>query len=182
MDTIKIRNTNIKVQHCDIVNLCVDAVVSPDSADFFMSKGAARAIVKASGVRVRQHIKLDRPIKVGDVVVTPGGTIPAKHIMHLAFMETDALEFDRKSVSLSIANCLARAEEEQYKTIGMPVFSSSGAVFPYEACAKIMISSIVEYFVQKDSNIIMVTIVVYDKEALGVFQKVFNSVRDAYLL
>lgn len=180
MDRAKIKNTIIDIQNGDVVNLVVDAIVSPDSTDFFMSKGPARGIAKASSVRLRQEYNLDHPVKTGEVLVTSAGTLPAKHILHTAIMEPDAIELDRAEVVNAIANFLETADKRNFQTVGVPVFGSSTAVFSYETCAKVMINGIFNYFSGHESNIKMVTIAVFDKKALEPFLKVFKSFREIY--
>jgi O-acetyl-ADP-ribose deacetylase len=180
MESAKIQKTIIAIQEGDVSNLVVDAIVSPDSSDFFMSKGPARAIAKASDVRVRQEIQLDKPLQIGDVVLSSAGKLPSKHILHVAIMEPDARELDRNKITIAIRNVLRRADDSRFKTLGIPVFGSSLAAFPYDTCAKIMLNSIFDYFLNRESNIEMVIVAVFDKDALDPFRKVFASVRQIY--
>ncbi|MFH1282431.1 MAG: macro domain-containing protein [bacterium] len=180
MKQAAVNNTRVIIQSGDVAKLVVDAIVSPDSADFFMSKGPARAIYKISGVHVRKELTIDRPVKVGDVVVTSAGNLPAKNIIHAAIMEPDAQELNHQSVSKAINNSFIEAEKQKFESIGLPVFSISTSLFPYEVCAKLMISDIFSYFTTKESSIKLVTIAVYEEEAYNIFANVFTSIREIY--
>jgi O-acetyl-ADP-ribose deacetylase (regulator of RNase III) len=145
-----------------------------------MSKGPARAISKAACMRVRQEIQLDKPLQIGDVVVSSAGKLPSRHILHVAIMEPEARELDRNKIAIAIRNVLRRADDERFKTLGIPVFGSSLAAFPYDTCAKIMLNCIFEYFFNRESNIEIVIVAVFDKEAVDPFSTVFANVRQIY--
>lgn len=63
----------------------VDAIVNAANTDLQMGGGVCGAIFKGAGERELQAA-CDRvsPIKIGQAVITPGFSLPAKYVIHAA--------------------------------------------------------------------------------------------------
>ena len=177
----KIQRTTIIIQQGDVASILVDAIVSPDTTDVWMHRGAAAAISRASKVPIREEIDVPRPVPIGEVVVTSGGDLPARNILHVPIMTPDDQETDRSKVTLALNAVLRKAEEMRLNSLAIPMFGSATARFPYDVASKIMLGNIFDYFYNRTSNIELVVVVLYNKTAFESFAKAFTSLRQVYM-
>ena len=71
----------------DITKVQADAIVNPANTDLLEGSGTSRAIYEAAGEE--KLIKACRKIGhcgFGEAVITPGFGLPAKYIIHAAFI------------------------------------------------------------------------------------------------
>jgi O-acetyl-ADP-ribose deacetylase (regulator of RNase III) len=82
--SFQVRQTSIHVCYSDITHLDTDAFVNSDDIHLSGASGLSRAIRKAAGPRVLDELrKFALPGRVGNIVVTNGGDLPVKYILHL---------------------------------------------------------------------------------------------------
>src|SRR6185436_16849685 len=89
------------------------------------------------------------PIEIGEAVVTGGGSLPAKYVIHAAVMGQD-LRTDRSRISKATRNSLVRAGELNLGSIAFPALGTGVGGFPPEEAADAMITECVS-FIQSGS-------------------------------
>jgi len=76
----------MRVAEQDIASLDVDAVVNAANDHLWMGAGVAGALKRAGGDEIEREAMAKGPIKVGEAVVTSGGRLRARHVIHAAVM------------------------------------------------------------------------------------------------
>jgi O-acetyl-ADP-ribose deacetylase len=132
----------IRIVKEDIAKLDVDAVVNAANDHLWMGAGVAGALKKAGGDEIEREAKAKGPIKVGEAVVTGGGRLKARHVIHAAVMTQLIPRTSADVIARATKASLERAEEIGAKAVGFPAFGTGVAGFPVDECARIMVAAV----------------------------------------
>jgi O-acetyl-ADP-ribose deacetylase (regulator of RNase III) len=132
----------VRIVKEDVAKLDVDAVVNAANDHLWMGAGVAGALKKAGGDEIEREAKSKGPIEVGEAVVTGGGRLRARHVIHAAVMTQFLPRTSADVIARATAASLARAEEIGAKTVGFPAFGTGVAGFPVAECARIMVAAV----------------------------------------
>jgi O-acetyl-ADP-ribose deacetylase (regulator of RNase III) len=130
--------TRLRVVQQDIATLDVDAVTNAANDHLWMGAGVAGALKRAGGEEIEREAMAQGPIKVGDAVVTTGGRLRARHVIHAAVMGQD-LRTSADAIERATRSALARAGEIGVRTIALPAFGTGVGGFSLDECARIMV-------------------------------------------
>ena len=129
----------LRVVQQDIATLDVDAVVNAANDQLWMGAGVAGALKRAGGEEIEREAMAKGPIAVGDAVVTGGGRLRARHVIHAAVMGQD-LRTSADAIERATRSALARAEEIGARTVALPAFGTGVGGFSLDECARIMVA------------------------------------------
>ena len=132
----------IRVVEQDIATLDVDAVVNAANDHLWMGAGVAGALKKAGGDGIEREAMAKGPIAIGEAVVTGGGKLKARHVIHAAVMGQFLPRTDAGTIERATRSTLTRAEELAAKTVAFPAFGTGVARFPIEECARVMVAAV----------------------------------------
>ncbi len=165
-----IKDTEIKIIQGDITGLKVDAIVNAANNKLVMGGGVAGAIKKKGGKAIEEEAVKIGPIKIGEAIFTPAGSLPAKYVIHAATMGMD-FQTNEDKIRDSSKNALRVAEELKIKSIAFPALGCGVGGFPLLAAAKIMAQEVLKHLRENKSGLKEIIFCLYDKEAYDVFNK-----------
>jgi O-acetyl-ADP-ribose deacetylase (regulator of RNase III) len=167
----------------DITRQEVDAVVNAANRELAGGSGVNGAIHKAGGAEIYRFCEELRATKypdglpAGQSVITPGGKLPAKWIIHT--VGPKYAQHDGKEAEL-LASCyrtaLELAESHKLESIAFPAISTGVYGYPPEEAAKVA-SQAVQSSLQGLKSIQEIRFVFFSERELKIFKK--NSVLDA---
>lgn len=157
----------------DITTLSAEAIVNAANNHLWMGAGVAGAIKRAGGQQIEEEAVKKGPIPIGEAVVTGGGKLKAKYVIHAAAMGQD-LQTDANKIRQAAINSLKRAEELRVKSLAFPALGTGVGGFPTDECARIMIGVVQEHFTGPTS-LTEVIFALRGREAYEIFQKVARS-------
>jgi O-acetyl-ADP-ribose deacetylase (regulator of RNase III) len=131
----------IEVADGDIAAQATDAVVNAANNAFWMGSGVAGALKARGGPTIEAEAMAQGPVEPGECVITSGGRLPARYVIHAAVMGQD-LRTSSALIDRATRNSLALAETRQIASIAFPAFGTGVGGFPLEACARVMIAAI----------------------------------------
>ena len=168
---VKIAQTSLEIQRGDISQARVDAVVNGANNHLWMGAGVAGALKRAGGIEIESEAVAKGPIEIGEAVVTRGGKLPAKYVIHAAAMGQD-LATDRSKIALATRNSLARAHQLGVESIAFPALGTGVGGFPAESAADAMIGECVA-FAKKESapSLKRILFVLFSEDVFNVFAK-----------
>jgi O-acetyl-ADP-ribose deacetylase (regulator of RNase III) len=149
----------------------VDAIVNAANEHLVLGSGVAGAIRTKGGPEIQ--IACDRigGTFVGGAVITTGGRLKADHVIHAVGPRMGEGSEDGKLKS-AVLNSLRVADENGVRTVAFPAISTGVFGFPRDRCARIMISTIGEYFgTSGKSALDKVYICLYDRGTYDIFRK-----------
>ena len=116
-------DTRIEVVQGDITKQEVDAIVNAANNHLWMGAGVAGAIVRRGGRGIENEAVRQGPINVSQAVVTGGGTLPAKHVIHAAVMGQN-LQTDGDTIRQTTINALKLAEKQALRSVAFPALGT----------------------------------------------------------
>jgi len=132
--------TTLEVSQGDITECAVDAIVNAANNHLWMGAGVAGAIKRKGGQVIEDEAVRLGPIAVGEAVVTGGGALKARHVIHAAAMGQD-LVTDADLIREATINSLKRALELGLASIAFPALGTGVGGFPIQKAAQVMIAA-----------------------------------------
>ena len=123
----------------NIADLDVDAVVNAANDHLWMGAGVAGALKRAGGADIEREAMALGPIAVGQAVVTSGGRLRARHVIHAAVMGQD-LRTSAAAIAAATRSTLVRANEIGARSVALPAFGTGVGGFPLDECARLMVA------------------------------------------
>jgi O-acetyl-ADP-ribose deacetylase (regulator of RNase III) len=134
----------VEVVEGDIAELEVDAVANAANNELWMGAGVAGAIKRAGGREIEAEAVAQGPIEVGEAVVTSGGGLKARNVIHGAVMGQD-LQTNADLLRKTTRRVLEVADEVGARSLALPAFGTGVGGFPLDECAAIMVREVSSY-------------------------------------
>ena len=160
----------------DITRMKVDAIVNPTDYMFSGSGGADKAIHIAAGPELQKVCNALPFLEEGEVSVTEGFDLPCRYIIHTFGPIWQGGFFDEhRKLAACYRNSLQAAYDRGCETIAFPLISSGTFGFPKDQVLRIALDTITSFLMSHDMT---VYIVVFDKKAYAISQKLQKDVQD----
>ena len=169
MRVLQIQNSIIKLVQGDITELDTDVIVNAANSQLILGGGVAGAIRRKGGPKIQEECNKIGGTFVGGAVITSGGNLKAKYVIHAVGPRMGEGNEDQKLKNATI-NSLKLMDEHSLKTIAFPAISTGIFGYPIERCARIMISSVKEY-VSATTSIEEVIFCLYTDSDFKIFEK-----------
>ena len=144
MRELKIQSSTIKLVQGDITELTTDVIVNAANSQLILGGGVAGAIRRKGGPIIQKECNKIGGTFVGGAVITSGGNLKAKYVIHAVGPRMGEGNEDQKLKNATI-NSLKLMDKHGLKTIAFPAISTGIFGYPIDRCARIMISSVKEY-------------------------------------
>lgn len=178
----EVRNDHvIQLIEGDISEYVADAIVCPSNPDLIVGgKGASGAIKKRAGPTLEEQAKrlkeLYGDIGRGNVVVTTGGDLQTKYVLHAVCTEWDGDGYisNRRMIRESTEKSLRAADGLRLESIGFPALGTGEGGFQLVECVKIMLESFRSHL-SYQTSLKRVGLVLYDRNDYEVATKVTDQ-------
>ena len=169
MRELKVKNSKIRLVQGDITELDTDVIVNAANAQLIMGGGVAGAIRRKGGPTIQGECNQIGGTFVGGAVITTGGNLKAKHVIHAVGPRMGEGNEDEKLKKTTL-NSLRLMDKHNLKTIAFPAISTGIFGYPIDRCAKIMISNAKEYLTG-ETKIEEIIFCLYTSSDFEVFEK-----------
>ena len=169
MKVLKVKDSLISLVQGDITELEMDAIVNAANDRLILGGGVAGAIRNKGGPIIQKECNRIGGTFVGGAVITTGGNLKAKHVIHAVGPRMGEGNEDEKLKNATV-NSLKLMDEYNLKNIAFPAISTGIFGFPIDRCSKIMINATKEYL-QGNSQIEKVIFCLYTASDFEVFEK-----------
>ena len=164
----------IHLVRADITKQEVDAIVNAANSSLLGGGGVDGAIHRAGGPQILEECKAIRNrqggCKTGEAVITSGGNLPAKHVIHtVGPVWNDGSKNEETLLANAYRNSLLLAVENKIESIAFPNISTGIYGFPKQRAAKIAVDTVKE-FLTKYSSVKEVYFVCFDDENYQIYQ------------
>lgn len=153
----------------DITEMETDAIVNAANTQLIMGGGVAGAILRKGGHTIQDECHKIGKTCVGGAVITTGGNLKAKHVIHAVGPRFGEGNEDEKLRNATL-NSLSLADKHQLKSIAFPAISAGIFGFPMDRCANIMLSTTIEYLRSK-TGLERVVFCLFGEQSFKVFEQ-----------
>jgi O-acetyl-ADP-ribose deacetylase (regulator of RNase III) len=157
----------------DITEMETDVIVNAANAQLILGGGVAGAIRRKGGPAIQEECNKIGGTYVGGAVITTGGNLKARHVIHAVGPMMGEGDEDNKLRDATI-NSLKVADENQLKSIAFPAISTGIFGYPLDRCAEIMLSETINYLNSK-TGLEKVVFCLFDQQAFDVFEKALEQ-------
>jgi len=172
MNSIIVKNSLIKIVQADITDLDTDVIVNAANAQLILGGGVAGAIRRTGGSTIQEECNKIGGTFVGGAVITTGGNLKAKFVIHAVGPRMGEGDEDSKLTN-AVLNSLKLMDEHELKTVAFPAISTGIFGYPIDRCAKMMIFSVKKYLAG-ETQIKEVIFCLYSNSDYEVFNRELN--------
>jgi O-acetyl-ADP-ribose deacetylase len=140
-DTLEFSGKVIRCKQGDITNSQAAAIVNAANNHFWMGAGVAGAIKSKGGTLIEDEAVKKGPVQIGQAIVTTGGKLGAKYVIHAAVMGQD-LRTNSEYIRKATDSSLQQAEKLRLPSIDFPALGTGVGAFPIDDCARLMMAEV----------------------------------------
>lgn len=166
---MRVNKSTIELVQGDITELLTDAIVNAANGQLVLGEGVAGAIKRKGGPAIQEECNRKAPIGVGQAVITTGGDLKAKYVIHAVGPRIGEGNEDEKLLNATL-NSLKVADENKLKSIGFCAISTGIFGYPIDRCAKVMIETTMDYL-KEETGLKKVVFCLYDANSYKVFEE-----------
>lgn len=170
---VKINKTFLELNQGDITNQTTDAIVNAANASLQLGGGVAGAIRRKGGPKIQEECDKKGGTHVGGAVITTGGNLKAKYVIH-AVGPIHGEEHEDAKLKDATLNSLKLADQKNLRSVAFPAISTGIFGFPKDKCATIMLSTTIAYL-EGPTNLKKVVYCLYDQKTFGIFKSALQS-------
>ncbi len=172
---VKIASSTIELVERDITKQEVDAIVNAANTTLLGGGGVDGAIHRAGGPIILEECKKIGGCPTGEAVITAGGTLPARHVIHtVGPVWHDGSNKEPELLQNAYKNSLLQAESNNLTSIAFPSISTGAYRFPIDQASRIALSTIIEHLKGK-SSIKNVLFVLFGSTAFGAYKNTLQQ-------
>jgi O-acetyl-ADP-ribose deacetylase (regulator of RNase III) len=162
---VKIGKTLLRLVVGDIADQDTDAVVT--AAHWRLNKGTGTdgTIHTKGGPQIYEECKKIGGCPIGDAVITTGGNLKARHVIHaVGPVWRNGDEDEPKLLASAYRRSLEVAVENKLSSISIPSISTGAFGYPLKLAAPVAMATIVEFLREQETNLHEVRMVLYQRE------------------
>ena len=166
---VRIGNGILELLEGDITEMDTDAIVNAANTQLQLGGGVAGAIRRKGGPAIQAECNRIGGTFVGGAVVTTGGNLTAKHVIHAVGPRMGEGDEDDKLRNATV-NSLRMADENGLKSVAFPAISTGIFGFPIQRCAEIMLKTAADYL-DGQTGLERIVFCLYGKDSYDVFAR-----------
>ncbi len=170
---VDIENHVLELTEADITEMQTDAIVNAANAQLVLGGGVAGAIRKKGGPTIQQECNKIGGTFVGGAVITTGGNLKAKYVIHAVGPRMGEGNEDEKLNNATL-NSLKVADENHLKSLAFPAISTGIFGFPIQRCAEIMLKTTIDYL-KGQTSLQRVVFCLFGQDSYKVFENQLNQ-------
>jgi len=140
----EVNNSTVELVEGDITEMQTEAIVNAANAQLVLGSGVAGAVRRKGGPQIQNECNKIGGTFVGGAVITTGGNLKAKCVIHAVGPRLGEGNEDEKLKNATL-NSLKLADENNLKSISFPAISTGIFGFPIQKCAEIMLKTTLDY-------------------------------------
>jgi O-acetyl-ADP-ribose deacetylase (regulator of RNase III) len=165
----------VEVVSADITTLDVDAVVNAANERLRGGGGVDGAIHRAAGPELLEACKQYTHCPTGEVRVTPGFRLPARHVIHaVGPVWRGGNDREDELLASVYRNALAAAEELCAESIAFPTISTGIYGFPRERAAEIAVAEVLKWL-DAGRRPARILLVAFDRETEATYRRLLSD-------
>jgi len=161
-DELRVKQGILRLEVGDITELPVEGIVYYARPDLVLGSGFGGVITAKGGPKIQEELKKFGKANTTEVVITSGGDLKAKYILHAVGPRFQEENLEEKLRS-TMGNVLRKAEESRIQSLAFPAMGVGFYAVPLEVCARVTLEAARKHL-----------------ETTACIREVFFCLRDAY--
>jgi O-acetyl-ADP-ribose deacetylase (regulator of RNase III)/tRNA A-37 threonylcarbamoyl transferase component Bud32 len=154
----------LQVRRGDLAEQDAEAVVSSDDGSLTMSAGVSRRLRDAGGDEITREARRLAPVRAGRAIVTPGGRLRARYVIHGITLEFSRDQADRPSRDLIreiLASVFWHADALYIERLALPLLGTGSAGFPEDVVLDTTFRFLARTFARRATGVREATLVLF---------------------
>jgi O-acetyl-ADP-ribose deacetylase (regulator of RNase III) len=169
--------------HGDITKQDVDAIVNAANSGLMGGGGVDGAIHRAGGPAIleecRQIIARIGRLPTGKAVITTGGNLKARHVIHtVGPVWHGGSRGESELLASAYRESMKLAAERKLKTVAFPSISTGAYGYPVADAAKVALSTVVAFLRDEVTSLETVLFVLYDSGTYNTYSAQLKKMAD----
>jgi O-acetyl-ADP-ribose deacetylase (regulator of RNase III) len=165
----------------DITGQATDAIVNAANSGLMGGGGVDGAIHRAGGPVIleecKQIITKQGRLPAGRAVITSGGNLPAKYVIHtVGPVWQGGNKGEPGKLASAYTESLRLAEKHNLKSISFPSISTGVYGYPVADAARIVISAVVKFASEEAQSVTQIVFVLFDTGTYVQYERVLNKI------
>lgn len=166
----------LQIVRNDITKMKVDAIVNAANSSLLGGGGVDGCIHRAAGPELLAECKTLGGCKTGSAKITGAGKLPCKYVIHaVGPLWLGGKRGERDQLISCYRTSLELAKDKECETVAFPLISSGIYGYPKDQALRIAIDTISEFLLENDMT---VYIVIFDKKAYQISEKLFSDIAE----
>jgi O-acetyl-ADP-ribose deacetylase (regulator of RNase III) len=166
----------------DITQQRVDAIVNAANSSLMGGGGVDGAIHRAGGPAIldecRRIVDAHGSLPAGEAVITSGGRLPARHVIHTVGPRwRDGAHGEASTLARCYRNSLALAAREGLSSVAFPSISTGAYGFPVDQASVVAVRTVVDTL-RAGSPVRLVRFVLFSDADLEAYRRALAAVPD----
>jgi O-acetyl-ADP-ribose deacetylase (regulator of RNase III) len=167
--------TALELVQGDITLQDVDAIVNAANCGLSGGGGVDGAIHRAGGPRILDECRRIGRISTGEAVITSGGNLKARHVIHAVGPSYDGRVDDPALLASAYSHALSRAVENGLRSIAFPSISTGAYRFPLNNAAVIAIRTVVDFIGRHPQALDVIRFVLFDAKTFRAYASALSA-------
>ena len=165
-----ISGSTIELVQGDITQQDTDAIVNAANTGLRGGGGVDGAIHRAGGPAIMEECRKIGGCKSGDAVITTGGELPARHVIHaVGPVYRGGTGGEPELLASAYRRSLEVASENDLSSVAFPSISTGAYGYPIEHAARIALQTAIDYLSAHD-DISLVRFVLFSASDFEVYE------------
>ena len=139
----RIKDKTVSIVHGDITLEDVDAIVNPANKHLRHGGGVAGAIVRRGGSIIQEESNKLAPVEVGNAVITTGGNLQARYVIHAVGPIWGEGEEEKKLRS-AVRSAINLGDSKGLKSISIPAISTGIFGYPKRDGTRVILDQVIK--------------------------------------
>lgn len=170
----QLNGITLKLLVGDLLAAEVDAIVVTATPDLSLQTDIGQKLLLQAGVNLQEECRAIGYCEAGQVALTSGGNLPARHIIH-AVGPTIGSGNERGKLSSAVWNALRLAVNQNFSVVTFSAISVGQFGYPVEGCAAIMAQKLVDFTFEELGSLNTLSVILPDSNTYTIFEQAFRK-------